>query len=237
MLLPILAVGAVAGGVLLKRGGSEAPASAPAPTGGATNARAKEVLRGAVPADKGVPAKIAPPTAARSAPAREAPKSKPAGLEIKDAAKSLGADGVAKGIGVGAAAGGALLAIGGATKAVTGSDAAAGVATIFPGAAIAFGAQKGAEQLAKDVFKTNDQLAKDIGMTAGLLVIGGPIAAAKPLAEAGSALIGAVAGEKAEQDVRNAVAQLDPTSSTSAVGSAVASAVGAVSGVFKGLFG
>lgn len=126
------------------------------------------------------------------------------------------------------------------TEDVLGKNQASGDTSRVFGAPAVIGqtVQVGTDKLL-DVIGVDGPIKSDVSETAGLAaaaatVLGGvaiiPIIEGKLLAEGASALIGLVAGEQAEKDVRSAVRELDPTAS----GTAAAAVVGAVGGVVQG---
>lgn len=127
--------------------------------------------------------------------------------------------------------------VGGAVTQLTGSQGAGNFTQVLPvQGALGFLGQHLGEEAAKLV-GGNEELQKASGQFGGLLLAGGPAALGVPIGYGASAVVGAIGGQQAEQDFRAAVAQLDPTSSTSAVGSALNTVVNTGFGIVKGIFG
>lgn len=234
---PVLIVaGAIAGGVLLVRANSAAEADKPV-----SIATAKKIVpMAAVVASRGKMAQIqsgrpaaghaatpVPGKAAGPAPAEP----KPSGLGIKLPGE-LGAI-----VGAIPAAAKTLDVLGTGIQNLTGSEAAGNVSRVVPVfGALGFLGQKAGSEASK-LFGADENTQKTVGRFTGLLVATGPGALGVPIGEGALAVVGAVGGQQAAQDVRNAVAQLDPTSSTSAVGQAVNNFVNTGFGLVKGIFG
>lgn len=223
----LLVAGALAGGTYLARrksSGTPPPAVAPPVTPARFNpsvAQKGSVPRGEVKTTPpaGVPQTQPPP-----------PEKKPSGFGIKLPGEFGQVAGAVP------AAAKVLDLLGNTVQQATGSEAAGNVARVVPLTALGFAGQQAGKELAS-ALGADEKTQAIIGRTAGLLVAGGPAALAVPVGEAVSAAVGAIGGPKAEQDLRNAVKELDPTSSTSTAGKALNTAVNTLGGLVKGIFG
>lgn len=222
----LLIAGAVAGGSYLARrssgNGSPPPQAAP------TINRVPLGVQSRLPVKAEL--KVTPP-AGRPTTNQPIPEQKPSGLGIKlpgELGQIAGAIPAAAKV---------LDVFGSGVQQLTGSEAAGNFSRLLPVVGgLGFAGQQAGQELGK-LFGADENTQNVIGRTTGLAIAGGPAALAVPLGEGISAAVGAIGGEQAEKDLRNTVAQFDPTSSTSTAGKALNTAVNSVFSLAKGIFG
>jgi len=174
------------------------------------------------------------------APPLEAPGLLPGGIKVPDLSSLIpaGVGSTLATVGAGLALDEGLAAVVGAVggneaeKDLTRLTGIAGAAGILVGkgaeeAAKAIGLDKGGQQASKEIAGIGTVLAPIVGAPAFLA-----IAEAKLVGEGISAVVGAVAGEKAEQDLRNAVSQLDPTKTGSLANQVVETVTAPLQAIF-----